>query len=426
MKAQSKRWLKAGGTAGLLVIALAGCGGGGSDDPATGGGTPAPAPAPGPGPSPAPAPSATAAVSFPGSGGIAFAGTPKTVSVAVIDNAGNPVTGKTVVFTSSNPAVASVSGTGQEVVIDPKVPGVARITATVDGRADTLDLVIQAAAPTTLAEYKNMFPEAYTVTNGLFVVKSDISREYSQKQLDQMVNGWELMASKYVVTPGTHVEMYYSWDRSIVDVQGGAVCPSALAALPVRTLRSCFDTVNVLLVAPNLDAKGAPVFDYATGLATVSQLFADQASPLIYEWPWLYDGLAVAFKSGSFAATGGYTTYRMGNLVQPELGNYKAVVDSLLPLSGDGATDLVDLTRGRPGSLVGDTWGPNATVAFPQSGMLLNYLYREKPAAVDALIRDLVAGTVTTSQQAFDRILAEAGLTVEQLDIAYKAHGAAQ
>jgi len=427
MKAQSKRWLKAGGTAGLLLIALAGCGGGGDDSTPTGG---TPAPAPGPGPAPAPPPAATAAVAFPASGGIAFVGVPKTVSVVVTDLNGNAVTGKTVAFTSSNPTVASVSGTGQQVVINPQGPGVVRITASVDGRLAVLDLQIQAAAPTALDQYKAMFPDAYTATNGLFVVKSDISLEYSRKQLDQMVNGWNLMQSKFGITPGTHVEMYYTWDRSIVENQGAVACPSAaLASLPVRTLRTCIDAVNninVVLVAPDLNSKGVPVFDYATGLATVSQMFADTATPRFFEWPWLREGLAVAFKSGSFAAGGDYTTYTMGNLVQPELGEYKAAVASLFPLSGAGASDLVDLTRSASDPAVVDTWTPNISVTMGQSGMLLNYLYRNKQAAVDTVIQEIVAGTITTSQQAFDRVLAVSGQTVDQLDVAYKAHGAAQ
>lgn len=425
MKAQSKRWLKAGGTAGLLMIALAGCGGGGDD--ATSSGNP---------PAPTPAPAATGAVAFPAASGIAFVGTPKNASVVVTDVNGNPVSGKTVVFTSSDPAVASVAGTGQRVVIDPKRAGIARITASVDGRTTTLDLQVQAAAPTTLDQYKGMFPAAFTATNGQFVVKSDISLEYSKRQLDQMVNGWNLMKSKYVLpigdalTPGGYVEMYYTWDRSIVETQGAVACPTAaLASLPVRTLRTCLDTVNginVVLVSPDLDTKGAPVFDYATGLATVSQMFADTATPLFFEWPWLREGLAVAFKSGSFDASGNYT---MGNVVQPELGEYKAAVASaaLFPLSGAGASDLVDLTRSAstPPTVV-DTWTPNLKTAMGQSGMLLNYLYRNKRPAVDNLIKAIVAGTVTSSQQAFDFILTQTGQTVAELDAAYKAYGATQ
>jgi hypothetical protein len=157
-------------------------------------------------------------------------------------------------------------------------------------------------------------------------------------------------------------------------------------------------------------------------LATLSQVFMDSIKTTdIYPWPWLWEGLSYAFKSGDFA-DGQYT---MRATVEPERAAFKQALGAgtLLPLTDPALPGLVDATRTRtnPG-----TWGPQAQVAEPQAAVLLNYLYRSHasmPQALGDLFTAIDSGTVTTSEQAFDLVLTAAGKTAAQLDTDYKAYG---
>ena len=108
--------------------------------------------------------------------------------------------------------------------------------------------------------------------------------------------------------------MYYTWDEAILANQGIAACPLAVPQSPVplegRKLVSCPDAGSrfAFLVTPNLDpATGAVSVDNATALATLSQTFMDAITTSeTYTWPWLWEGLSIALRSGDFAA-GPYT-----------------------------------------------------------------------------------------------------------------------
>lgn len=398
--------MRGGLAASLTVFALAGCGGGGGSS------------------SPPPPPVAVASVTLPADNGIAIVGSSKTIPALVKGVDGSTLNGRTISWTSSNSAVLTVGATGAQAQATPVATGTATVTATVEGKTASMTLYVR-NAPANLAEYKAMFP--FVARSGDFIVASDISQTYSDSRLDHLVKSWNFFEGFFPKKPGNWAEMYYTWDAAIVDTQGGAVCPAAvLANPPGRKLRNCFELATgtaSLLVAPDTGASGTVGVETATALSTLSQTFMDSIKTTeVYSWPWLWEGLSYAFKSGDFN-DGAYT---MRATVDPERAAFKQALGAgtLLPLTDPAIFDLVEATRTRadPG-----TWTSQAQIAEPQAAVLLNYLYRNH-ASVPQALRDLFtaidAGTVTTSEQAFDQVLTAAGKTAAQLDTDYKLYGA--
>lgn len=398
-------WIRSGVAVSLVAGAVAGCGGGGGNS------------------SPPPPPVAVASITVPADNGIAIVGTAKSIPTVVKGTDGSTLTDRTISWASSNTAILAVDATGASGSVTPVATGTATITATVEGKTATMTVYVR-NAPTDLASYKAMFP--FVSQNGNFIVGSDISQAYSDSRLDHLLKSWDFFQDFFPKQPGDWAEMYYTWDAAIVDTQGGAVCPTAaFASPPGRKLRNCFEVATgtaSFLVAPDTGADGTVGMETATALSTLSQGFMDSIKTTdIYPWPWLWEGLSYAFKSGDFD-DGQYT---MRATVEPERTMFKQALGAgtLLTLTDPALPGLVEATKTRtnPG-----TWGPQAHIAEPQAAVLLNYLYRSDvsmPQALSNLFTAIDSGTVTTSEQAFDLVLTAAGKTAAQLDIDYKAYG---
>ena len=402
-----------------MALTLAGCGGGGSSGGAAGGGGGAGGGAGGGGGGPV----AVASVTLPASSGIAFVGTAKTIPAVVKGADGSTLTDRTISWTSSNTAVGTVQATGAQGVATPLAAGATTVTATVEGVAATLALEVK-AAPASLAEFKALLPHSAPGAGG-FVVASDITPGYSTAQLDHLMKAWPFFTGFFPKTAGNHAEMYYTWDPELVKYAKTHFpeCDSALAQLPGRLLLTCMEMPTNLswLVAPNLDNSGSVPADYATALASLSQAFMDSIAPPygVYKWPWLWEGLSFAFKSGDFKDG----PYAMRALADPDRTAFKQALGAGTLLTLDA---LVDLTRTAPPLSTGTWYGGQLPVAEAQSSMLSHYLYRNYPAALKKVFELADAGTVTTSQGAFATVLSEIGKTAAQLDADYKAWGAAQ
>jgi hypothetical protein len=133
-----------------------------------------------------------------------------------------------------------------------------------------------------------------------------------------------------------------------------------------------------------------------------------------YTWPWLWEGLSIALRSGDFAA-GPYT---MRALTDPERSAFKQAqtAGTLLTLP-----ELTGLTRVR--TPPGGTWLAQESIAEAQASVLLNYLYINHQAVLKDLFAAIDAGTVATSADALAFVLAGIGRTEGQLDADYKAYG---
>jgi hypothetical protein len=106
----------------------------------------------------------------------------------------------------------------------------------------------------------------------------------------------------------------------------------------------------------------------------------------------------------------------MSNLGNPEGSTFRTALaaNTLIPLD-----QLEALTRVN---------GVYSELATAQAAMLVNYLYRTSPTTLKNLFAAIDAGTVTTSNQAFNYILSGAtgiNKTLAELETAYRAHGAA-
>ncbi len=410
------RWIRGSLAAGLSALLMAGCGGGGGDSST----------APTPTPTPTPTPVAVASITLPADNGIAIVGAAKSIPTVVKGTDGSTLTNRTISWSSSNTAIATVGATGASGAVTPVAEGTAIVTATVEGKSATMTVYVR-NAPADLAAYKAMLP--FKAQSGNFIVASDISQAYSDARLDQLLKSWDFFKGFFPKQPGDWSEMYYTWDEAILANQGMAACPSAVPAYPVplegRKLVSCPDTSSNLsfLVAPNLDpTTGVVSVDNATVLATLSQAFMDSITTTqTYTFPWLWEGLSIAFRSGDFAS-GSYT---MRALTDPERTTFKQAqtAGTLLTLP-----ELVALTRARTTPPTG-TWFAQQAIAEAQAAVLLNYLYRTyDPAILTDLFAEInkdPGSTVTTSQQAFDFVLNRIGKTADELDAGYKAYGAA-
>jgi len=67
------------------------------------------------------------------------------------DDAGDPLPGRSVTWTSSDPSVATVSGSGTTVTVTGKAPGVTTVIATSEGRTGLVTVAVAATGPVPLA-----------------------------------------------------------------------------------------------------------------------------------------------------------------------------------------------------------------------------------------------------------------------------------
>lgn len=129
-------------TASVYFMILAGCGGGDS-------GPTSPTPStPNPTPAPPPTPVATSLTVTPSSHTLASIGATVQLSATVRDQNNNPMTGQTVSWTSSNTAVATVSGNGLVTAVS---NGTTQITARSGNASGTSNITVAEPVPTRIA-----------------------------------------------------------------------------------------------------------------------------------------------------------------------------------------------------------------------------------------------------------------------------------
>ncbi|MYG17640.1 MAG: Ig-like domain-containing protein, partial [Gemmatimonadetes bacterium] len=125
-------------TASMYFMILAGCGGGDSSPTSPTPSTPTP-------PAPPPTPVATSLTVAPSSHTLASIGATVQLSATVRDQNNNPMTGQTVSWTSSNTAVATVSGNGLVTAVS---NGTTQITARAGNASGTANITVAEPMPT--------------------------------------------------------------------------------------------------------------------------------------------------------------------------------------------------------------------------------------------------------------------------------------
>lgn len=397
--------------AALALAAMAACGGGGDDD--NGGGAQTPA-------------VSVASLVFPSSDAIAIVGTRRVLPVTVKGSDGSTLTDRTVSWDSSNTAVGTVEPVGQPGAVTGQAAGTTMVGATAEGKSASVKVEVK-NPPADLAAFKALFP--FASVDGQFVVASEIDDGFDVAQLAQLKKAWNFFVDFFPQSPGSYTELYYTWEAADDTATVPALlayakanfpeCASSIAKLPGRTLLTCSEPTHLTwIVAPYVDpADGTIPADAATNLASIGQSFMDAISTVpTYAWPWLWEGLSYAFKSGSFDAAGQYT---MGPLADPEASTFQQSLANGTVLT---LAELIALTRDR--ATATGTWYQQASVRAveAQSAVLLSYLYRNHAPVLKSLFVAIDSGTITTSQQAFDKVLADTAMTAEELDAAYKAY----
>ena len=125
-------------TASVYLVILAGCGGGDSSPTSPEPSTPTP-------PAPPPAPVATSISVTPSSHTLATIGATVQLMATVRDQNNNPMTGQTVIWSSSNTAVATVSGNG---LVTAVANGAAQIRAQSGNATGTANITVAEPVPT--------------------------------------------------------------------------------------------------------------------------------------------------------------------------------------------------------------------------------------------------------------------------------------
>lgn len=133
---------------------------------------------------PAPAPVASVVVS-PSSGTI-VTGATLTLSAATYDAQGNRLSGRSVVWTSSAPQVATVSGSG---VVTGVSPGTATITATSEGKSGSASITVTAPSPVPVASVV-VAPSTATLDVGGTTTLTATTLDASGKPLTGRVVDW--------------------------------------------------------------------------------------------------------------------------------------------------------------------------------------------------------------------------------------------
>ena len=136
-------------TASMYFMILAGCGGGDSSPTSPTPSTPTP-------PAPPPTPVATSLTVAPSSHTLASIGATVQLSATVRDQNNNPMTGQTVSWTSSNTAVATVSGNGLVTAVS---NGTTQITARAGNASGTANITVAEPVPTRIT----IAPESHTL-----------------------------------------------------------------------------------------------------------------------------------------------------------------------------------------------------------------------------------------------------------------------
>jgi invasion protein IalB len=319
------------------------------------------------------------------------------LSAAALAADGSVLPGKPVTWSVANPAVASISATGE---LTATAVGTTAVTATIEGRSSQLQLTVTGEA-TAWPQLKAHFP--YVAASGAFRVASDIGTAFSQQHLEHLLKTWQFFSGKFARSPGTYTEMYYTRDLDGLYRKVLQFCPTS--NIPgARNLTACFnaaDSTYVWFVVPDVEP------DFGTQLHEIAHTFLYSTQLDSANWPWFNEGISMYWESGSFDAGGTWTVTQPTDYLTSNFGRWHAG-GSLIPLQ-----TLLTMSRDQ---FYGES---DATRPYSQAGMLLYFLFDRYPQFMAELLGAINDQTVKTNADVISRVTQGTNLSIAELEQAY-------
>ncbi|MCY3712572.1 MAG: Ig-like domain-containing protein [Gemmatimonadetes bacterium] len=236
-------------TASMYFMILAGCGGGDSSPTSPTPSTPTP-------PAPPPTPVATSLTVAPSSHTLAMIGATVQLSATVRDQNNNPMTGQTVNWTSSNTAVATVSGSGLVTAVS---NGTTQITARSGNVSGTSNITVAEPVPTRIV----VTPSSQTLEAiGATVQLSASVLDQRNNAMSGQTITWSSGDEAVATVSGTGLVTAVSNGMAEITARSGSLSDNATitVASPVAT------SITIEPAAYTLEAIGATVQLTATVL----------------------------------------------------------------------------------------------------------------------------------------------------------------
>ena len=328
---------------------------------------------------------------------VAFVAERIPLSAAALAADGSVLPGKPVTWSVANPAVASISATGE---LTATAVGTTAVTATIEGRSSQLQLTVT-GEPTAWPQLKAHFP--HVAASGAFRVASDIGPAFSQQHLEHLLKTWQFFSGKFARSPGTYTEMYYTRDLDGLYRKVLQFCPT-INIPGARNLTACFnaaDSTYVWFVVPDVEP------DFGTQLHEIAHTFLYSTQLDSANWPWFNEGISMYWESGSFDAGGTWTVTRPMDYLTSNFGRWHAA-GSLIPLQ-----TLLTMSRDQ---FYGES---DATRPYSQAGMLLYFLFDRYPQVMAELLGAINAQTIKTNAEVISLVTQGTNLSIAELEQAY-------
>jgi hypothetical protein len=328
-------------------------------------------------------------------------GSSRQLAAVLTDAAGRTLSGRTVVWSSSDIGIATVSATG--LVVAAK-SGIATIIATSEGKSGTARVTVAASVLDLLPHY------AYGESIGSIKVFSDISQSFSHDHAVNLDKTWRYYTSFFGASPGSHLEMYYTRD-SATYVGTFAYCP-AVWFVNAREVNACWNVYGdgawIFFVIPYVTP------DYATQYHEISHTFLQKVHPDDENFPWLKEGSGMYFESGAFDDAGNFSVSMPLAYVRDGFHQYDTQ-NALIPLA-------TLLTMPRTDFYSGLAAG-NGVKTYAQSGLFFTYLMKQYPAMMTGMFAQFRNGALAANTDVLAYITSNTGRTVAQLEQDYIAYG---
>lgn len=266
---------------------------------------------------------------------------------------------------------------------------------------ESIEVVVGRSLPATLPELLGMFGNRSE--RGSVRVFSTISQDFSDAHAAHGELTWNYFRAVFARSIGARTEMYYTNDEALYRAIL-AFCPTTY--IPgARNLTACYDPAERIyqwVIMPYITP------DFGTQLHELSHSFLYATYPASESFPWIKEGSGMYYESGSFVGP---------TLVVATPHSYLRThfrrwtnAGRLLPLA-----DLVRLPRDR-------FYTTEPTLVYSQAGMFYFYLMTQHAAVMSTLVDRLNARTLRDNDAVLAYLTTATGLSLEELDQAYRAY----
>lgn len=235
-------------------------------------------------------------------------------------------------------------------------------------------------------------------------VFSDISEEFSNQHAEHGERAWKCFAGLFGHTPGSRTEIYYTRDRGLY-ARILAFAPSTVIPGGRSVTSSWHGDHRKWYIVP----LGRS--DYGTQLHEISHDFLYASFRGSEAFPWFKEGSGMYFENGVWSEIGDLVVNRP-LISYLNLFPKAARRDRLLPLDR-----LVRLGTD-------EFYRSDLEQVYAQSQMLFYYLMKKQADVMDGIFELLRAGGIRSNAQILVLLRDGTGLSIAELDRAYREYGA--